>query len=384
MEPERVTQDKSSNEQLLYFTTSSLWSDDSHIVFISDRDGDPNIFQKNLIDGSEKQLTCNKEGMLKSYVYFEGNPYQGLGKASISLHSPTGTVYYIQGQEIRKVTPEGKDTLIVKYPDDQMTAFTHISNDGSRICVPTTDERALDGKKKLPGRPKYNIDKRVQDENLNSYLRVYDTTSGEELVCEQVPRCWITHVQFSPINNDLILYNHEWPWKDGGIRRMWMYDGKNHLQLRPAENGRIGKDGAVHEMWERDGSAIIYHGHFYKGPHFIGRVQADGTNLIEIPLPKNYKKYGHYTVGNPGMLVTDGYYEKSFRKSFGRVGKWISQVEVDWKQKTAKWTPLGKNKSNWDCQDAHPHPIFDHKLNYAYFTSNFEGKRAVYRIEIRN
>lgn len=102
-----------------------------------------------------------------------------------------------------------------------MTAFTHISADGTRLCIPTTDAHALDGDSILSGKPNYDIDKRVRDERLSSYLRVFDTRTGKEILCERVPQTWITHVQFSPIDNQLILYNNEWP-SDCGIRRIWL------------------------------------------------------------------------------------------------------------------------------------------------------------------
>ncbi len=378
MNPERVTANPAANEQLLYFTSSSLSGNDTRLVFISDRTGHPNLFARDLISCVDTRLTNNTEGFLKSYVYFDGTPYCGFGKASVSLHPESGTVYYIQGREIRKVEADGRETTLAQYPDGQMTAFTHVSSDGKLLCVPTTDARALDGDKQLSGRPEYGIDERVRSEGLSSYLRVYDTDTGVELVCERVQNCWITHVQFCPTNNNHILYNHEWP-SDCGIRRMWLFDGARHIRLRTEVEGRSRKDWACHEMWERDGSAIIYHGGYAGGVTFIGRVLPDGTGNREISLPDGYKRYGHFTVGDTNRLVSDGYYEEAGdRKSDG--GDWISLVDVNWEDCTVRWSPLCRNSSSWNSQDDHPHPILDHKNNYAYFTSDREGKRAVYRI----
>ena len=39
--PERVTEPDDQNDQLLYFTSSSLTSDDGTLLFISDRTGYP-------------------------------------------------------------------------------------------------------------------------------------------------------------------------------------------------------------------------------------------------------------------------------------------------------------------------------------------------------
>jgi hypothetical protein len=380
MKPERVSRHHSAHEQLLYFTSSSLVGDDSELVFISDRTGHPNLFARELVSGREVQLTRNEAGYLKSYVYFDGAPYRGFGKASVSLHSASGTVYYIQGRDIRKVEIGGREHTLAQYPDGQMTAFTHVSADGRRLCVPTVDARALDGVLRPDGRPEHSIDDRVQAEGLSSYLRVYDTDTGEDLMTERVEKCWITHVQFSPVNPELILYNHEWP-SDCGVRRMWLFDGKRHLCLRQEGMGRSRKDWVCHEMWERDGSGIIYHGRLEEGPSYVGRMAPDGTNIVEMALPTGSNRYGHFTVGSSGVLITDGYYEEPGDSAhFG--GDWISRVDLNWVAKSIRWTPLCRSRSSWKSQDEHPHPILDHAMRYAYFTSDVDGKRAIYRIRM--
>lgn len=367
-----------ANDQMLYFTSTSLLQGDDRVVFLSDRTGQPNIFLRDLKTGKDKQLTFNTEGFLKSYVYFDGTPYRGLGRASVSLDAKRGVVYYLQGRKICAVDTNGTQRVLAEYPTNQMTAFTHISEDGTRLCVPTTDARALDGDTQLKGNPPYNIDARVQKENLSSYLRVYDTASGKEILCEPVPKAWVTHVQFSPRDNNLILYNHEWS-ADAGIRRMWLWNGKEHIRLRTEGEGRSREDWTCHEMWERDGSAIIYHGNFRNGPTYIGRVKPDGTDRVEIALPKSWGRYGHFTGGDPGWLVTDGCYEQP--GDFGKWGgAWISVLKVDWAAKRYDWQPLLRHGTSWSSQDAHPHPIYSHAGDSVFFTSDKGGKRAVYRV----
>ena len=374
-----ITATNTGNNQLLYFTSSSLTANDRHLVFISDRTGNPNLFTRNLATGEERQLTTNREGILKSYVYFDGQPYRGFGKGSVSLDSRNGIVYYIQGREVRSVTLDGKQKVLAELPTNQMTAFTHVSGDGLRLCVPTTDARALDDDKPLPLKPGYDIDKRIVDENLSSYLRVFDTATGKQLCCEQVSKAWITHVQFSPVNPNLILYNSEY-CADSGIRRMWLWDGKAHLRLRTEGDGRSRFDWTCHEMWERDGTAIIYHGTFTNGVSYIGRVFPDGTSRVEIPLPAKWKRYGHFTVGTPGELVTDGYYEEPGDSKWG--GAWISQLKVDWARGRIQWFPLARHGSSWTSQDSHPHPIYDHAADAIFFTSDGTGTRAVCRLDL--
>lgn len=377
----RITQTPTAGEQLLYFTSTSLTAQDRGLVFISDRTGHPNLFHRDFLTNAETQLTHNTEGFLKSYVYFDGRPYAGFARASVSLHPQSGTLYYIQGRQIRSVTLGGHERVLAEYPPDQMTAFTHISADGSRLCVPTTDARALDGNTLLAGKPPYDIDRRVQDENLSSYLRVYDTSTGREILTERVPKSWITHVQFSPLDPNLILYNHEWP-ADCGIRRMWLWNGRTHLQLRTESPTRNRADWTCHEMWQRDGQSIVYHGSYKNGPAYLGRISPDASNPIEIPIDPSFTRYGHFTVGPPNWLVSDGYYQDGPPQHPHGSGEWISLQHIDWQKQKITWHPLAQHDSSWDSQDSHPHPIFNHAGNAVYFTSDRQGKRAVWRIDV--
>ena len=383
MQPVRITSLENHN-QLLYFTSSSILAGDDGIVYIGERKGQPNLFYTDLHTGKERQLTFNNDGSLKSYVYFWGNEYRGFGKASVSLHPESGNVYYIQGMNICCVDIMGNHRILAKLPDNQMTAFTHVSSDGTRLCVPTTDARALyydTPQDTTTYSPNYNIDKRIQDENLNSYIRVYDTTTGEEVLTERVPKSWITHVQFSPADNNMILYNHEWPAADWGIRRMWIWDGQKHIRLREEGGERNREDIAVHEMWQRDGRDIIYHGIYKDQRPFIGKVKADGTDIVEIPLPETFTRYGHFTVSNSGLMVSDGYYRDD-NDPDDPDAQWISIQSVDWDNRNIRWIPVCKCKWASNNQDSHPHPIFNHSDTAVYYTSSIEGNRAIYKADV--
>ena len=283
--------------QLLYFTCSSLGRDDRRIYLLSDRNGSPNVVVKDLSTGEERILTDNQKGTLKSYVYFDGTFNQGLGKASVCLDWKRDVIYYIQDDTIRKVDLDGNIQILNRVPDGRMTAFTHVSADGRRLCVPMTDGRCLDFDPETEGsgldkRPVYNIDGRVQEENLSSYLCVYDTETGRLLFEKQVPKCWITHVQFNPVNPEQIMYNHEWPSFSCGIRRIWLYDHKTDEIIRIRKEGsdtlgnprgyaRKAEDWVCHEMWSDDGKTIIYHGGYQDGPAMVGRYEME-LSLIHI------------------------------------------------------------------------------------------------------
>ena len=109
-------------------------------------------------------------------------------------------------------------------------------------------------------------------------------------------------------------------------------------------------------------------------------MKPDGSGLVEIALPAAWKRYGHFTVGRPGWLVTDGCYEQAGDPPGS--GAWISVLKVDWPAKHYDWWPLCRNGSSWRSQDEHPHPIFTHAADAICFTSDKTGKRAVYRVAV--
>jgi len=393
-----VSRMDNANTQMLYFTCSSLSADDKRIYLISDRDGSPNVYVHDLQSGEERRLTANTAGALKSYVYFDGEQDRGLGKASVCLDPERDVVYFIQDRDICCVGLDGDIRVLAQVPQGHMTAFTHVSSDGRLLCVPTTDGRILDYDPDTEGygldkRPVYDIDARVQKENLNSYLHVYDTETGEEVLCEKVPRCWITHVQFHPLDNRKIMYNHEWPSFDCGVRRIQLFDGSCHKPLRMQGEGRSAADWVCHEMWSADGRYVIYHGAYDHGPAFVGRVNVEEMTYSEIALPPEYDAYGHFTIEKSGDLVCDGYYKAPGDVPVQRENstdngpdphkknaEYISRVHPDWSARTLTWTPLCRHESDWLGQDAHPHAIYNHSANTIYFSSRIDEKVGVYSV----
>lgn len=380
--------DCAGNDQLLYFTSNSLTADDEHLVFLSDRDGGhPNLFCLHRKTNHAVQLTSNQSGYLESYVYFDGNR-EGLAKASMSLHASSGDLYYLQGRtdrvtEVRRVNVHTLDTAVLaELPSDHVTAFTHVSEDNQWLCVPTIHESAF----AEAARDRQGITPRVDRLGLRSAMRFIRTDGSGKDIRWHDPG-WVTHVQFHPRNADCLLYNHEW-CPDSGVRRMWLYRDGKVVRLRPPGTNADGSlrgatDWTCHEMWQRDGRAVIYHG--TRGPiPYLGQVSPSGTDHIELAFPEGWVRYGHFTVSSdPTLLVTDGYVEvPEAKRSAHRQGQWISLVRADWARGSLSWLPLCEHGSSWTSQDAHPHPIFAHGDREVLFTSDVDGKRAIYAVEV--
>lgn len=299
--------------------------------------------------------------------------------ASLFCRSNTFQVFIAPRVEVGAVNcvdTDGNDEVIERLPNQQMTGFTHISDDGRFLCIPTVDADAFN----VTGDRAVEIDRRVQQHGLSSYLRVIDLQKGSFVSAERVPRGWVTHVQFRPGGYE-ILYNHEW-CSDCGIRRMWYFDGAQHRPLRRETAERSRKDWTCHEMWQSDGRHVIYHGTYANGIAYIGRVDIRTGESKEIALPSDFQAYGHFTIRNSGLLVTDGYWREPSDELGKTQGRWISVLKVDWEKSAIEWHPLCLHNSSWNCQCSHPHPIFDESESFVYFTSDHSGKREVYRVAV--
>lgn len=381
------------NDQLLYFHSASFLKDGSGFVFIRTEGQSSNIMLHNLETGNEKALTRFKDKYMKSYIYYDGDPESGLGKASVTFDPESSLVYFLYGRKICSVDLEGDIREIAELPSGQITAYCAVSHDGSRLCVPTTDAEALQTTGIEDSRP-FSIDRKIRISNLRSYLRIYEIRTGNLLDCQTVPGAWITHVAFSPVNADTILYNHEWAAYDMGIRRMWIWEGTRHIRLRKEAGMRTKRDFVCHEVWERKGDFIIYHGRYQNGSCFIGRVDPLGYNAAEIEFPPHFSREGHFTQGKNGFFVTDGFYEnrqlperirlkinRTLKKEINFYGIYITLVKVDWENRRLEWIPLCRHGSDWSAQDSHPHPIINNLNNDIYFNSNRKGRNSIYRVE---
>ncbi|MDB5084188.1 MAG: hypothetical protein JWN30_1074 [Bacilli bacterium] len=374
--PIRQLTSTSGNHHHLYFTSSSFTSDNQHILFISDSyRGQPNLFRLSIVDGETVQLTDNVDGYLKSYVYYDGNAYKGLGKASPSYNPDTDTLLYIQGNEVRilHVTTLEED-VIYQLPPGVMTGFTHLSTNGRFACIPYIPAEAFAVGN---GTPFASIRDKVFRDKIQSHLLVIDIeTKDANIWFSQLG--WITHVQFHPEDPAQILFNHE-----GGAvdQRIWLYRDGEIVKIRD-ESVETAPIWICHEMWQRDGQGIIYHGskqltqeQVDQKYHFVGHFDCRTGQTIELTFPVEMQAYGHFTVNTQkGFLVTDGVIDN----------RMIHICQANWSAGELHWTPVCRHNSSFSVQDVHPHPIFSHDDRYILFTSdahNYKTKGNVYLIE---
>ncbi|MDR2041416.1 MAG: oligogalacturonate lyase family protein [Tannerella sp.] len=368
------------DDMVLYFTSNSVLADDRRMIFIRTIDGCNNLWLLDMETGEEKQVTYFTDRSPNELFFhqFHQNDFKAIYIASVVLHGKTEMIYFIKDRKLWRFNVNGNGRVLAHLPEKTDIGQCHVNEQGTKLVMSTVEDRMFDAGS--------NFDRAAREMNISSRLLVYDTDNGDLLLDEVVHGAYVDHVQFSPVDDRLILYNHEWA-SDQGIRRMWIFDGRQHIRLRTEGEGRSRKDGVVHETWERETGHLIYHGDYTDGTRYIGRIVFDDPHdatrytITEIPLPPECKKYGHFSVSNGHMLVSDGHFVLPGEKaSWG--GEWISLFMPDWEKKTVEVKPLCRHRSSWTCQEVHPHPVFNHAASAVIFTSDFEGRRAVYKVDI--
>ncbi len=380
----RVTRFTSSRgtDQHPYFTGPAVTADGQHLVFISDRTGNPNIFALDMASGQIVQLTDNRYGVLRQYVFPWGNR-TGLGKSSVVLHPGTGHVYFMQGRQVRRVhAGTGEQKAIAELPPGWVTAFTHVSADDRFLCVPLVPEEAFaesaEAGLATHGRSMLRTCARVRELGLMSELWVVATDGSSQSVWAR-QNSWITHVQFRPTESRYLLFNNEAIGEAPGGQRIWMCDGHtgNVWKIRPEPPDR--RHWNCHEMWTADGSRILYHGtglHPESGQwlNFFGFADLEGTHYQECFLkPDEARGYGHFAEHpTAGHVFCDGYYGDS---------KLITEV---WPGEDgyARWRPVCRHDSKWIYQDDHPHPLYAPNPGILIYSSSAEGVGNVYGVEL--
>lgn len=351
-----------AKDQHLYFTSYSVTEDDRWLVFLSERDGHPNLYGIDRADGRIHRLSRNTSGLLHAYVYPYGKE-TGLSKASPCLDPIQNRICWIQDDAVWMAVLEvgAQPVKIAELPVGMWTAFTHVSPDGKTICVPVTDERAFDPTMDGQDSQMRDTVARIREHGWKSWILCIDVATGNVTRQIAVP-FWVTHVQWDPEGSGRILFNME----GGSIVRPRIWCLETDDSYRPlydpdAEN----VEWDSHENWHPKGGSIIYHGRIDAEPYFAARTW-EGDLVYRHFLPKNFD-FLHATLTMDGDFILID--QKDGRLS--RASPSTGAVEV-----------LCRHDSSSREQDCHVHPITNPNAQSLIFTSDRGGSVNVYETDL--
>lgn len=350
-----------------YFTDPCWFNNGRSLIFMSDREGQSNLFRYDLDDGRITQMTDLK----------------GPGKARGCISTVNNANYFWwQGQMIELDLDTLEERVIWELPPGMVPDNrANPTADGRYLCSrlmediaqarPTIDFAYSRFREHFHARP------------LSQIIRVEIATGQMEVIHED--RCYIGHINTSPSLPDILTFCHEGPWHLVE-QRIW------GLNIASGETWKIrdqddGKNLAIgHEYWFADGERIGYHGRPRiddrtadrpLGDHIFGHIQWDNSDPVEVHFPFHS---GHFHSLDERIIVGDGTPAQAGNRwkdsqPFIQLFKWDGEQYIGPRI-------LAYHRSTFNNQHAHPHPRFTPDGQHVLYSSDLTDYSNMYLVEV--
>ncbi len=347
----------------LYFTDPCWFNDARSLIFISDRNGQSNLFRYDLNDHRIMQLTDLSGESLENERVFDNRPQGAYSKAN-------GKYYYWWQNGLYELNVDNaQEQLIYQAPPEKVLGIHAISSaDGKYICnmmrprfedaEPEIDYPYSRFPSLFPRKPRTQI------------IRI-ELATGKMDVIHEDDR-FMTHVNLSPTQADILTFCHEGPWHLVE-QRIWglnIHSGET-WKIRPQDDGEFA---IGHEYWFADGERIGYHGRprSGKGDHVFGYLKWDNTEHTELRFPFHS---WHFHSLDEKLIVGDGTAtnqaaNQPFIQLFQLNGKHYSGPKI-----------LATHRSTFNHQHSHCHPRFSPNGKSVLYSSDLTGYANMYLVE---
>lgn len=336
----------------IYFTNSGWYHGGRKLLIASDRENETNLFSIDLETGELVQLTEQKPDEPE------------IEPLSTSLNPLRPEAYFWRGRKLVALDLEtlGERT-IYEAPEGFWGSITNCTADGRFVCTCINEDKhkrlVLDYFYGAGG-----FDAYWQERPLSRILKIATDGSGAEVVWEE--RYWLSHVNTSPTQPDLLTFCHEGPWHKVD-QRIWGLELSTEKvwAIRPRRNPdeRVG-----HEYWLSDGLTIGYHGHDDQGRPFIGFIRHDNSNCWEANISGDSVHF-HSNDGN--LIVGDGTSRYPYLLLWRRVGEVVEGPRI-----------LARRRCSFHVQRLHAHARFSPDGRYVLFTADPMGYGNVFLVEL--
>ncbi len=342
-----------------YFYQKCFFNDGSHLLFAGEFDGHWNYYLLNLEKAEAVQLT---EGA-------GDNTFGGF------LSPDDKFLYYVKNdrvlREVNLATLEERD--VYRVPEAWVGYGTWVANsDCNRLVgieiaksdyVPLSDWKIF-----------HDFFHKGPHCRL---VRVDLQTGASETILEE--KIWLGHPIYRPFDDHTVAFCHEGP-HDLVDARMWMVneDGSNVRKVKAHAEG----ESCTHEFWVPDGSALVYVSYLkgQQGRTIYRYLPDSGVNEEVMPMPACSHLMSNF---DGTLLVGDGSGTPVDVKDTS--GYTIDNDPYLYVFDVAKkaYYRVARHDTSWDTfagsrQVTHPHPSFTPDGNAILFSTDKDGKPAVY------
>ena len=205
-------------------------------------------------------------------------------------------------------------------------------------------------------------------------MRVATDGSGMEAVWGE--REWISHVNMSPVDPDIVVFCHEGPWQL--VQRLWAVRCSTN-EVWPILKQRRYLDRSGHEYFTVSGR-LVTQWSTKETPASSDRVcynalvNPDGGDVDMYRYPGSQPSHIQ-TNAREDLFVGDAAYPTPDFKE-GRAFMCVVRHVGD----RAEVKPICRHDTSWRTQHSHPHPVFTPDDEHAVFNSDRGGRSNVYRV----
>jgi len=351
---ERLTDDTADTWHP-YFTQNLLSADGDRLLVASRRSGRNQLYDLRVDEGMLVQLT---EGA-------------AVGAHGAVRHPWEPLVYYVDGQVLHEVnveTCEGRVVYVV--PGGFRAGILSLSGCGRYMAFAYSEALNLStGTGRIYSSMTEHLYRRPTS------VIVYIDLARDEASAIWGEREWISHVNVSPLDPDVVLFCHEGPWHL--VQRLWVVNAHTHEVSRPIETRRL-YESAGHEFFLADGRLAAQYARRESldepWERSLAIVEPDGSDRTDCRWP-SADGPAHVQASPDGdMFVADGAQGTDVPDPAGVISVFRcmdGQADVQ---------PLCRHDTSWQVQHSHPHPFFSRDGRWIYYSSDAGGRANVYRV----
>ena len=289
------------------------------------------------------------------------------------IAAKSGNVYYQIKDSVFVVNATTKQSkLVFVFPENYKGGIATVNADETLLA----GSKASDEQKKiLKEHPtKSDFFQLIFDAHLSNDLFKVDIKTGKLSVIH-TENTWLGHVQFSPVEPNLLMFCHEGPWHK--LDRIWTMDVRTK-EVKLMHKRTVENEIAGHEWFSTDGQMIWYDLQMPKGKtFFVAGANVHTGKEVKYRLQRNEWSI-HFNRSNDGtMFCGDG--GDSGQVAKAKDGQWINLfTPVGDKMKAERLVNMKFH--NYKLE---PNVHFSPDGKWVIFRANFEGWDEIYAVEVK-
>ena len=236
----RLTRREGDNQSFYFHNNPFIKSADGKsdkMVFVGSTEGGSQYFTVDLVSLQIEQLTTTALG----------------ARNEIVARKHREVVYQIKDSVFATHIDTRKTRLLCVFPKNTKGRITSINADETLLAG--SYEETDSAQKILKAYPqKSQYFSRIYNAKLPYCLFTINIQTGEYKKIHR-ENTWLNHVQFSPVNPDLLMFCHEGNWEK--VDRIWVINIKTG-DVRLMHKRTMDREIAGHEFWSWDGKTIWF------------------------------------------------------------------------------------------------------------------------------